>query len=301
MREAVATGNARKLIVAFTHFDEVKGDNLPNRAAKIQHVLASAENVLAMFGEELGPFAERALRKRLDEARFFLAAIDQSLNNDTAAQRRTIEEMRRLLDAVDRVIERPVLTKARPVYDRMNLVLAVRGAAEAFHSGWQPRLGLAHRPEIAKEHWTRIKALSRRLATGMADEYDNLRPVADLRKELVERIYVFIQNPMGWDGPTPRDDERQQIHDAFADNLAKRALRLATQRVWSERATEWQSAFDKSGKGSTFVRARIIANDIYGPAAPIPDVTPSPDRNQFLHEVVGEVESAASEVGVVLK
>jgi hypothetical protein len=301
MREAIATGNARKLIITFTHFDEVKGDNLPTRAAKIQHVLASAENVLATFGEELGPFAERALRKRLEEARFFFGGIDKPLTDDTAAQRRTVDELRRLLDAVDRVIERPVPTKARPVYDRMNLVLAVRGAAEAFQNGWQPRLGLAHKPEIPKEHWTRVKALSRRLATGMADEYDTLRPVADLRKELVERMYVFIQNPVSWEGPEASDDERQQIYDTLADNLAKRALRLATQRVWSEHTSEWQNAYDKSGKGSTFVRARIIANDIYGPAAPIPDVTPSPDRNQFLHEVVGEVDAAAKEIGVVLK
>ncbi len=301
MREVIATGNARKLIITFTHFDEVKGDNLPTRAAKVQHVLASAENVLATFGEELGPFAERALRKRLDVGRFFLAGIDKPLTDDTAAKRRTIEEMRKLLDAVDRVIEQPVPTKARPVYDRMNLVLAVRGAAEAFQNGWQPRLGLAHKPEIPKEHWTRVKALSRRLATGMADEYDTLRPVADLRKELVERMYVFIQNPVSWEGPDPSDDERQQIYDTLADNLAKRVLRLATQRVWSEHASEWQNAYDKSGKGSTFVRARIIANDIYAPAAPIPDVTPSPDRNQFLHEVVGEVDAAAREIGVVLK
>ena len=301
MREAVSTGNARKLIVTFTHFDEVKGDNLPTRSAKIEYVLASAENVLATLGEELGPFAERALRKRLDEACFFLAAIDRALSDDTAAQRRTVGELQKLLGAVDRVLERPTPTKARLVYDRMNLVLAVRSAAVAFQNGWQPRLGLAYVPEIPKEHWTRVKALSRRLATGMADEYDTLRPVADLRKELVERIYVFIQNPVSWEGPDPSDDERQQIYDAFADNLAKRTLRLATQRVWSERASEWQSAYDKSGTGSTFVRARIIATDIYAPAAPVPDVTPSPDRNQFLHQVVQEVEQAANEVGVVLK
>ncbi len=111
----------------------------------------------------------------------------------------------------------------------------------------------------------------------------------------------LIQNPVSWEGPEASDDERQQIYDTLADNLAKRALRLATQRVWSEHASEWQNAYDKSGKGSTFVRARIIANDIYAPAAPIPDVTPSPDRNQFLHEVVGEVNAAAKEIGVVLK
>lgn len=301
MREIIATGNARKLILAFTHFDEVKGDNLRSRPDRIQHVLASAENVLAMFGEELGPFAERALRKRMEEARFFLAGIDKTLTEATGAQRRTIEELHHLLEAVDRVVERPKPTKARPVYDRMNLVLAVRGAADAFQEGWKPRLGLAYSSGASKEHWTRVKALTRRMATGMADEYDTLRPVADLRKELVERIYVFIQNPLRWEGSDPTDDECQHVYDNFADNLARRALSLASARLRTEHVAEWQSAFDKSGKGSTFTRARIIANDIYFPAAPIPDVIPSPDRNQFLHEVVAEVEAAAQEIGAELR
>jgi hypothetical protein len=39
---------------------------------------------------------------------------------------------------------------------------------------------------------------SRRLATGRADHYDTLHPVADLRKELQDRIYVFVQNPLDW-------------------------------------------------------------------------------------------------------
>lgn len=301
MREIIATGNARKLILAFTHFDEVKGDNLRSRTDRVQHVLASAENVLAMFGEELGPFAERALRKRMDEAIFFLAGIDKTLSEATGAQRRTIEEFRRLLEAVDRVVDRPKPPKARPVYDRMNLVLAVRGAADAFHEAWRPRLGLSYSSGVSKEHWTRIKALTRRMAAGMADEYDTLRPVADLRKELVERIYVFIQNPLRWEGTDPTDDERQHIYDSFADNLAKRALTFTTARLRTKRVAEWQRAFERSGKGSTFTRARIIANDIYFPAAPIPDVTPSPDRNQFLHEVVAEVDAAARETGAELR
>jgi hypothetical protein len=48
-------------------------------------------------------------------------------------------------------------------------------------------------------------------------EYDTLRPIADLRKELVERIYVFVQNPLRWEGPEPEDDQKQGCFDAFAD------------------------------------------------------------------------------------
>ena len=294
MREVVATGNARKLIISFTHFDEVKGDNLPNASAKVQHVLASAENVLAAFGEELGPYAERALRQRLESARFFFADIHKQLSEDTPSGRQTISQIRKLLDAVDAVIERPEPTEARPVYDRMNLVLAIRAAAVAFHEAWRPRLGLEFKPGFGKEHWTRVKALSRRLAMGR-DEYDTLRPIADLRKELVERIYVFVQKPLRWQGPEPADDQKQACFDTFADNLGRRLLQVCTRRMRDERAAQWRDAYDKRGTGSTFVRARIIGNEIYEPAAPVPDVTPSPDSNQFLRQVISEVETAADE------
>lgn len=299
MREVVTTGNARKLIMAFTHFDAVKGDDLPNASAKVQRVRASAENVLAALGKELVPYAERALRQRLDCACFFLADLHEPLSEATSSGKRTISQLRKLLHAVDAVIGRPQPAQASPVYDRMNLVLAIRSAADAFHKTWRPRLGLEDC--FAKEHWTRVKALSRRLATGWADEYDTLRPVADLRKELVERVYVFVQSPLRWEGPEPAEDLKQGCCDAFADDLGRRLLALCTRRVWHERAARWQDAYYKRGTGSASVRARIIGNEIYEPAAPVPDITPSRDRNQFLREVTTEVEDAAREVGAILE
>ncbi len=300
MRELVSSGNASKLILAFTHFDEVKGDNLPTPSAKVQHVMASAENVLAAIGEDLGPFAERALRKRLESARVFLEGIDKSLVDTAKAGVRTIAQLEKLLKLVDEVVDRPKPIKAKPTYDRMNLVLAVKAAAEGFHDAWFPRLGLEYNPGVGKEHWTRVKALSRRLATGMADHYDTLQPVADLRKELQDRIYVFVQNPLKWSGSEPEDDEKQVAFDTLADNIARRMLTLASQRVWKEKGDEWQVAYDKHGRGSTFERADIIGRQIFDPAAPIPDVTPSIDRNRFLRDVVKEVDEAARDCGADL-
>jgi hypothetical protein len=187
MRELARSGNSSKLIVIFTHFDEVKGDNLPTLSAKIQHVTASAENVLAAIGEDLGPFAERSLRHRLDNARVFLEKIDEPLSDTTKEGKRTISQLEKLLTLIDEV-ERPEAGEGTPCYDRMNLVLAVKDAAESFHDAWFPRLGLDFKPGVGKEHWTRVKALSRRLGSGMSDYYDSLQPVADLRKELQDRI-----------------------------------------------------------------------------------------------------------------
>jgi hypothetical protein len=135
----------------------------------------------------------------------------------------------------------------------------------------------------------------------MADYYDSLQPVADLRKELQDRIYVFVQNPVKWRGKEPSDDQKQVIFDSFANAIALRMLKLATNRVWMERGREWQNAYDKRGTGSSYVRADIIGTRILDPAAPIPNLTPSIDRNEFLHEVAAGVKEAADECGAVLE
>ena len=127
------------------------------------------KNVLAAFGEDLGHYAERILRKRLEAARFFLENLQEPLSENiakktTKAGRRTIRQLLKLLEAIDQVVERPQPTEAQPVYDRMNLALAVRSAAGAFQEEWRPILGLESKPGFVKEHWTRVKALNRRLA-----------------------------------------------------------------------------------------------------------------------------------------
>jgi energy-coupling factor transporter ATP-binding protein EcfA2 len=300
MREIVASGNAAKLIFAFTHFDHVGGDNLPTLAARTLHILASAENVLSAIGEDLGPYAERALRGRLTSARVFLASLDRKLDPESQDDQRTIKQFVKLLETIDGVVERPRPAESRPIYDRMNLVLAIERATKNFRNGWWPRLGLAVKPGVEKEHWTRIKALSRRFATGIADEYDTLRPVADLKQQLQQKLYVLLQNPKGWTGTEPSDDDKQSIFDTIAEDLSRRLLDLAIRRVRTERMTEWREAFDEAGRGSTFRRASIIAERVYDRAAPIPDVTPSPERNAFLEAVADAIKVSAEAIGAKL-
>lgn len=301
MREVVVTGNARKLIIAFTHFDEVRGDNLPTRSAREQHVLDSAENALEMLGQELDPAAERTLRQRVEGARFFLGRLHKPLNVAAHSGQRTLSQLHELLGCIDRAIDRPERAVAGPVYNRVSLLSAIGSAAEAFHAAWRPLLGLDDAiPGVSKEHWTRVKALSRRLGEGWDDEYDTLRPVADLRRELINRIYGFVQNPVRWEGPAPTDEQKRATVDAFAEVLGERLLELCNRRVWHECMVEWEDAYEKRGTGSTIERAQIIGDQIYGSAAPVRGTTPSNDLNQFVGEVFSEVVQAAGESGAVL-
>jgi hypothetical protein len=135
-----------------------------------------------------------------------------------------------------------------------------------------------------------------------SDEYDNLRPVADLRTQLQTRLYVLLQNPVRWDPNDPTDDsEKMQTFDALAEVLAKGVQELAAQRVRNVRMPEWQLAFSQSGRGSSYRRASIIGERIYDRAAPVPDVVPSPDRNSFLNDVAALVEGVCVEMGAQLE
>jgi hypothetical protein len=301
MKEIVSAGSAAKLIFAFAQFDRITGDNLPTSSARAQHVLASAENVLAAIGEDLGPFAERALRNRLDTSRVFLSNLNRKLDESSVEDQRTIKQLSKLLQMIDSVVERPTPSKSRPVYGTMNLGFAIKAAIENFHSEWRARLGQPSTSDLDKAPWQKIKALSRRFATQMSDEYDYLRPVKDLQQKLQQKIYVHLQNPLSWTGPEPTDDDKQQIFDAIAEDLSRRLIDLASRKVKAERLTEWRQAFNESGPRSTFRRASLIAEDVYDRAAPIPDISPSPDRNSFLLEVADAIRASAEATGAQLR
>jgi hypothetical protein len=130
--------------------------------------------------------------------------------------------------------------------------------------------------------------------------YDTLMPVADLETHLRERMLVLVQNPREWTNSEPDDETTQEVYSQFMQQLTREARALAERRVWRERMSEWKAAYGLSGGGSTFKRAHLIAEQVYDRAAPIPDDTPSPDRNQFLHEVIAAVDRAAAAAEVQL-
>lgn len=300
LKSLALSGNATKLHYLFTHFDQVKGDNLPTFSAQEEHVLASVENVLGSIGDDLGPAAERVLRARLDRARFFVGGIHEPLNRKKKVGARSVAQFNGLINLLSNPAAATDAGPSRPVFDRMNLSLAVTEAAKNFHRRWRGLLGLDVNPDAPKEHWTRVKALSRRLADGQTDEYDDLKPVADLRNALQRQIYLMLQQPVRWQGGEPNDDERQAIIDEVQNAVTKKLMDLTRQRLKEDVRTGWLDAYALRGHGSTFERARLIAHEVYDKGAPIPTVSASPDRNAFMNDVATLVSEVADEFDVVL-
>jgi hypothetical protein len=300
MKAVTISGHADKLHFLFTHFDQVGGDNLPTFSSREQHVLASVENVLTAIGDDLGPHGERALRRRVESASFFVGGIQEALDEQKKAGRRSVAQLQVLLEALATDPEKAEMGPSRPVYDRMNLSLAVAAAAEAFHAKWHALLGLRSSPVATKEHWARIKALSRRLAEGWADEYDTLKPISDLHFELQRQVYLMLQRPVRWENGDGDDETQQLVISAISQAVTRRLIQLTRKRLMEDRQPAWLEAYVQRGTGSTFVRARIIADDVYDRGAPVPGVVPSPDQNEFLKAVAQLLADVSQELEMMV-
>jgi hypothetical protein len=286
LKSVASSGQLSKLVIAFTHLDQVEGDNLRNEAAKRDHIFASSDNVFSSLGKELGRGVENSLKKLLLERTFFLSNIQEIVPTppQTRSQRSTLQALRDLLTLLRRMGEPAIPPSIAPIYDDANLVLCVSRAVNEFREPWRARLGLVHSQGIRAEHWARIKALTRRLGVFGRDEYDDLKPVADFRARLLEQVRPFLEEPLRWK-PSDGDEEmRVQAVDAISREVSKSLEDFTKSRVLVSRATEWLKAYSHRGQGSTWVRSREVET-IYDRAAPIPGGTADPSANAFLLEI----------------
>lgn len=284
LRSVVASGHETKLVVVFTHFDQVKGDNLPTALDKRNHVRASLDNAIAGVDAAL-PGAGRTLRRHLEERSFFLARIDEEVSPQ---QRATRQQLQRLLHVFADALAPTAPRSATPVYDLANLVLGAATAARQFGDEWDARL--------PGEHWTRVKALTRRLAVMGEDQYGKLMPVADLIGALQEQLRLFVQTPRGWDPPDAQEDARQLAVDAVARELFARLHVFVADRLWNDRLRDWQTAYERRGLGTGNLRKQDV-RAIHAAAAPVPGALPTSDATQFLDSLRELFRSAATAAG----
>lgn len=284
LRTLVTSGHESKLVVAFTHFDEVKGDNLIGPKAQKEHVIGSYFNAVQAIGKSTGRESEHALKRLHPDRLVFLSNIQNQLPDKAKFTR---NEFSRMLEAIEDSIQPPAPVSYRPVYDVANLVLAIQKATQEFHERWKGIFGLGSRSNAVPEHWTRIKALTRRIGVFKRDEYDTLRPIADLILMLQERISAFLSEPLSWNPTLPDDVEdeiRIQAVDAIRREVNLRLHDLSRRRLIDEQLGGWIEAYELRGSNSTRTRVKELAG-LYESAAPVPNEMPGTDSNEFLFQL----------------
>ena len=297
VRTLAASGNERKLMVCFTHFDQVKGPNLPNIAARKEHVFRSLENAIGSIREVLGRSAENALRRETVNKTFFLSNIQNPIKD---GNRLTITELQRLVNTIQESIKPRPPAHVTPVYDMANLILSIPQAMNAFRDPWRGRLRLPSRSTVSPEHWTRIKALSRRFAELGSTEYDSLRPVADFIARVIEHVTVVLSNPLRWEPENAPEEMKRQVIADIASAVHGKLHELGENRLFHERVKEWSVAYSHRGTGSSRERAMDI-DGIYGVAAPIPGETGNPNSTALVSSIKTLVQVAVEESGGIFE
>jgi hypothetical protein len=292
VRTTATGGFQEKLAIAFTHFDQVRGDNVPTVAAKREHVVNAARNVLTTLRTEIGPTLVRSLEQGLDERCFMLGWMQRGLETLSPKMR---EQLVELLRFFERAITPPDPIPAAPVYDPASVLFAVQSATRDFQARWAALLGFDSLDGVTKAPWATVKALNRRIADGWAIEYRHLMPVADLFTRLSEEISKFLDSPLAWDGDASDPAERERAVSKVRRAVSGVLHDFTKQRVIQEHVTDWVRAYDRSGRGSTLDRARDIRG-IYEDAAPVPGVIMTEHTQRFL-ERVRELVYEAIEAG----
>jgi hypothetical protein len=300
LRAVASSGHHRKLAIAFTHFDQIKGQNFQKFADKRAHVMASVLNALASLRDALGISVVNAIEHGIDARCFMLGGVDRQLARlPNRAAEYMKSQVSELVEFFQKAILPPPPAEAHPVYDPTGIGFAVQDAVSKFQGPWAARLGIGTYEGFRKEHWTRIKALNRRIAGELDDEYDTLRPIADLATQLRESISRFLNGPIDWTREPISDEERQVSIDRIRQVVEIQLRDLAVRRLVAEHLCDWRTAYDgprSSGPGSTLRRANAISG-IYGAAAPIPDAVMTPLSADFLAEIRRIVTSAIEATG----
>lgn len=294
LRSAGASGHGHKLAVAFTHFDQVRGDNLSSHSQRLGHVRASIGNAMAGLRDSLGAPVTEILQEQLSSNDFYLGGLNRATGDIPRGFR---ESMRKLLGRMQQSAEPVELGDAAPIYNVIRLELVLRDASDGFKAPWRGRLGISYYEGIRKEHWGRVKALCRRIANRWDnDEYGDLRPRADLIRQLQTGISLWLDNPAGWSRQPADAEEAQAIINGIRQRVYNRIHTLAETRLITDRLSGWSIAFAFSGAGSSYRRAERMAQ-IYDAAAP--SITSAMDTlsQQFLDEIIQIVKEAVEEAG----
>jgi hypothetical protein len=288
LRTAAASGHYSKLAITFTHFDHVKGLNLPKFADKRAHVLASVHNYLSKLRDTLNGPIVSAMEQTIDDQCFMLGGLQSGSELLPLGVK---QQLGSVLAFVESRIEPPAIPDAKPSYDPSGLGFAVQRAADSFQRHWAALLGLEASSTVSPEHWTRVKALNRRISNELDVEYSSLRPVADLVRRVSEEVTNFLDNPIEWSRPPIDDTEAQAAIAPIRQEVFNGLHDLALTRIIEDHLADWRRAMDLSGKGSAARRAFEIRG-IYELAAPVPGTINSEATLRFMNAVREIVQGA---------
>ena len=265
LKDVIFSGHADKTLMCYTHIDEMKGDNFIRTQDKVNHVnIALSTYLTELRKQNVNAFSSLEEQEILSSCYYFSDLANENISKMSQNQ---------LLKALNAIHERfrskvsfeDVVIK----YDEMTLYHHLQNAINQFRGEWGNIIGYPYTTSKT-EHWSRIKALTRRLAYFDEDNYNHeLQPLADLARCIKEELNTYLNKPMTV-LMLDRSDEKVikkinymkgQMNDGF--------LKFVRTELWKKegRLEKWRNAYSHAGRGSTYERA-VDINAIFDLGAP---------------------------------
>lgn len=257
----VSSGHESKIHIVFTHMDLIEGDGFQDSEAKETHIHATLRQTLNAISAQTGA-SEQLLARNIPERTFYVAGIDKLLPDGL---RRTKSQLQKLLRALagspseepdepEEVPHQEIVAPRAITVQSTTLPAIVNDAATDFLKRWDGFLGYAGKT-ASKQHWARIKALSRHIGVLGRKGYDWLRPAEDLNLTVMQALsrYLYAQQD------EPGSDASKQYVDLMLQQLSQEVHTLIEAGLIDKNRDAWKRAFlDFNGPGSTVLRAEAI-------------------------------------------
>ena len=265
LKGIIEYGKSKQLICAFTHVDGMHGDNLRSFDDKKRHVKTALDSYLYELKQLNPDICSDTEISYIKEQCYFFSGLNKSKNSKMSES-----FANHLISKMNENRKQTIEVKdIRLIYDSRRLCENLKNAICKYRDQWSKKIGYPSRDRFT-EHWSRIKALTKRLAYFDTDHYNfELMPLADLRQELSSAINTFINRLMDY---SPKDiDENMKIE--LMNNIKilinEKLSDLIKEVMWKskEQMNRWEDAYNFYGKYSAYRRSEKI-NEIFDNSAP---------------------------------
>ncbi len=291
VKAAGSNGYADKLAFAFTHFENVIGDDLYTIEDREDRVRNPGRDAVDTMRSIVGDDVAQDLLDRVEGYAFFLKNMDKPT---AQLPNHSIGELRKLLDTIEEAAHPETIAPARIRLSSRDLDMAINDAVERFHQPWQGWLGIRRHPEYPKEHWTRVEALTLRMTIGQYG-YDTLRPVDDLRSRLQEGVSRWLNRQATEMDVDVTPEERSSALTAIRQRVSGQLRSIAEERIARRNPAAWDRAYYHSGHSSSYRRADEV-EAIYARAAPTIGFDKSAEAQELINLMYAAIQTAAEEV-----
>jgi len=279
IQSIVKYASETKLILAFTHFDQVKGDTFVNLNDRKNFVLNNIQNTLDKIEKEIGRETKRELKEVIDKNIVFLSNL-----HEIKLDKLTISELKKLIGLICDKNQNLDFQPTQIVYDGAFLDNYIIKAITDFHEKWDVYLGLANKPDYGKLHWMLVKSITKRISILGWDGYGDYKPCADLADFINKNIRLFIETSII--EPSNFDKENtKSTKQIILISSSQKIQAYVLKKLLFDQLHNWKMAYHYTGVGSPN-RRYLKIKEIYNKTTLNPrEDLPLKQINEFIEEI----------------